>query len=201
MLNADALLNAYRQGMFPMAESQNSSDLFWLSPDPRAILPLHNFHAPRRLLKTMRRNLDNGWRITFDQQFSEVMRACAMTRKDTWINQQILDVYHQLFISGYAHSIEVWRHNELVGGLYGVAIGGAFFGESMFSIADDASKIALTALVKNLIAADFVLLDVQFQTEHLKQFGVIEITRADYLQRLENALQRSPAPLRIAQDF
>ena len=197
LLTTDLLLSAYRQGIFPMAESADVNEIFWLSPDPRAILPLDNFHASKSLVQSMRRNLNKGWKITLDQDFPAVMRACAGTRDSTWINSQILQVYTELFQKNHAHSIEVWRDGIMIGGLYGVAIGGAFFGESMFSTVTDASKIALAALVNALKAAQYQLLDVQFQTDHLRQFGVIEIPRSAYLQRLNEALAIKPFSLRL----
>ncbi len=187
-LTPELLLRAYTIGIFPMAESANSDELFWLDPEIRGIIPLDTFYVPRRLRRTVRRST---FRITIDEAFGLVLDQCAIPtpkRPKTWINDQIKDAYTDLFNRGYAHSVEVWDGAELVGGLYGVAIGSAYFGESMFQTRTDASKIALIHLVGRLQAAGFRVLDTQFVTEHLSQFGAIEIPRAQYKALLASAL-------------
>ena len=186
------LLECYRRGVFPMAEARDDDRLFLVDPERRGILPLENFHVPRRLARYIRQD---PFAITIDHSFSLVMRCCAQPapgREDTWINGPIFELYATLHSQGYAHSVEVWDdHHDLVGGLYGVALGGAFFGESMFSTARDASKIALVHLVARLIQGGFTLLDAQFWTAHLSQFGAMEIPRADFKARLDRALART----------
>ena len=185
----ELLLRAYQAGIFPMAETRGSTSLFWLDPEMRGILPLDGFHAPRRLLRT---TLSGRYRVTIDTDFPATIAACAAPRPghpETWINPDIERLYTALFDMGFAHSVECWQEGRLVGGLYGVSIGGAFFGESMFSVARDASKVALVHLVARMILGGFRLLDTQFVTDHLSQFGAIEITRADYQARLADALQ------------
>lgn len=163
------------------------SAIRWYSPDPRGILPLDDFHVPRRLARTLRQG---QFRVTRDAAFARVIRACAADRDEgTWINSEIVETYTALHERGVAHSIEVWRGGELAGGLYGVGLLGAFFGESMFHTATDASKVALAALVDHLRARGFVLLDVQWVTPHLQRFGAIEIPRREYLRRLRRALE------------
>lgn len=187
-LSAPLLLRAYAAGVFPMAESADSPHVDWYEPEMRGVLPLESFHLPRRLARTVR---SGDFEVTFDQDFTGVMRACAKPtpgRTVTWINQPILDGYADLFAHGFAHSVECRRDGRLVGGLYGVALGGAFFGESMFSFERDASKVALVHLAARLRGAGYVLLDTQFITEHLRQFGAAEINRADYRARLDAAL-------------
>ena len=187
-LSPDLLLRAYAAGLFPMAESAEDPDLFWIDPDPRGVLPLDRFHLPRRLRRTLRAG---PYEIRVDTAFEAVMRGCAEPteiRPKTWINDEILRLYGALFDQGYAHSVEAWREGELVGGLYGVALRGVFFGESMFSRATDASKVALVHLVARLVKGGFRLLDTQFVTEHLRRFGAVEISRADYHRQLERAL-------------
>lgn len=172
-----------------MAESRTSAQLYWVDPEWRAIFPIDGFHIPRRLARTVQ---EAPFEVRVDSAFSEVIRACAETaagRADSWINQRIIDLYEKLFAAGNAHSVECWRNNCLVGGLYGLALGGAFFGESMFSRERDASKVALVKLYERLRAGGFTLFDIQFMTEHLRQFGAVEIPRTDYLQRLDAALQ------------
>ena len=172
-----------------MAERREDTKLFWIDPEKRGIIPLESFHIPRRLKKTVRSNLYN---IRCDTCFEEVIRACADKRpgrEETWINDEIIKLYVQLFKNGKAHSVETWHKNMLVGGLYGVAIGGAFFGESMFSRARDASKVALVHLVARLHHGGFKLLDTQFVTSHLAQFGVVEIHRSGYRHLLSAALK------------
>lgn len=185
------LLECYRRGVFPMAEARDDDRLFLVDPERRGILPLENFHVPHRLARYVRKD---PFAITIDRSFSLVMRCCAQPapgREDTWINGPIFELYATLHSQGYAHSVEVWDdHHDLVGGLYGVALGGAFFGESMFSTARDASKIALVHLAARLIHGGFTLLDAQFWTAHLSQFGALEIPRADFKARLDRALAR-----------
>ena len=174
------LLKAYAFGIFPMAESADDPGLFWVEPPMRGILPLDAFHVPRRLRRTVRQET---FEVRIDHNFGDVMWACAAVtneRADTWINQRIIDLYCELHDMGHAHSVECWKDGRLVGGLYGLHLNGAFFGESMFSRVRDASKVALVHLVDRLKAGGFALLDTQFITEHLKQFGAIEIPRAEY---------------------
>src|SRR3989440_9477574 len=183
MIDSELLLQGYRLGVFPMAMEDDS--IAWFSPDPRAIIPLESFHVPHALKRVARKNV---FEVKMDQRFGEVIRACAK-RKDTWINREIIESYERLHELGYAHSIETWQAGKLVGGLYGVAIGGAFFGESMFHRVTDASKVALVALVERLRARKFVLLDTQWLTPHLAQFGVSEISRSHYLRLLGRAVE------------
>lgn len=190
-ITADILLKAYAFGVFPMADSRTSRELFWMDPDERGVLPLDGFHVPRRLARTVR---SDAFDVRVDTSFPEVIAACAQSvpgRTNTWINDQITDLYTALFHRGAAHSVETWLEGRLVGGLYGVSLGGAFFGESMFSRARDASKVALVHLVARLIAGGFTLLDTQFTTSHLNQFGAIEIPRAEYRRRLARAIPQS----------
>lgn len=182
MIDPDLLLHAYRLGVFPMA--MESGEIRWFSPDPRAILPLDRFHVPHGLKRERRAQ---AIEIRINSRFTDVMHACA-DRVDTWINDEIVESYTRLHEMGAAHSIEVWSANELVGGLYGVAVGGAFFGESMFHRVSGASKIALWALVEQLRARRFTLLDTQWLTPHLEQFGAKEISRALYLHLLNQAI-------------
>jgi len=184
----DALLNCYRRGVFPMAESRDDPRLFIIDPDQRGILPLESFHVPRRLRRTVR---NTPWRVVCDADFDAVIRACAeerASRDATWINDWIIDLYGALHARGHAHSVEVRDGESLVGGLYGVSIGAAFFGESMFSRARDASKIALVHLVARLRIGGYRLLDAQFISDHLRQFGAQEIPRDAFLKRLREAL-------------
>jgi len=183
MIDPELLLQGYRLGVFPMAMEDDSTA--WFSPDPRAIIPLKNFHVSHALRRVARKKL---FEIKIDNRFGEVIRACAK-RKDTWINPEIIESYERLHELGYAHSVEAWSKNKLAGGLYGVAIGGAFFGESMFHRVTDASKIALVALVEHLRARKFALLDTQWTTPHLQRFGAIEIPREQYLKRLRRAVK------------
>jgi leucyl/phenylalanyl-tRNA--protein transferase len=182
MIEPELLLQGYRLGIFPMAMEDDSIE--WFSPDPRAILPLEKFHVPHALRRVERKKV---FEIKIDKRFSEVIRACAK-RKDTWINREIIESYENLHELGHAHSIETWSEGKLAGGLYGITIGGAFFGESMFHHVTDASKIALVALVEHLRARDFALLDTQWNTPHLAQFGVIQIRREHYLKLLARAV-------------
>ena len=183
MIDPDLLFQGYRLGVFPMAMEDNS--IQWFSPDPRAILPLEDFHVPHALRRLARKKV---FETTIDRAFSTVVEACAK-REDTWINLEIIESYTRLHEIGYAHSVEAWREGRLAGGLYGVAVGGAFFGESMFHRVTDASKIALVALVEHLCARKFVLLDTQWLTPHLQQFGGIEISRDQYLRMLRRAIE------------
>jgi len=188
-LTPQMLLAAYAQGLFPMAERRDDPTLYWVSPDMRGIIPLDAFHVPRRLARTVRAG---RFTVTSDKAFPRVMQECAAARpgrEQSWINSEILRLYNALSASGHAHSVECWREGRLVGGLYGVKLGGAFFGESMFSNERDASKVALVALVEMLKAGGFTLLDTQFLTSHLATFGAAEIPRARYLLLLEEAIR------------
>ncbi len=188
-ITPEILLEAYATGIFPMANSEDDPELFWVFPDHRGILPLDQFHVPKRLMRTIK---SERFTISIDTSFEKVIRACAAHRTDrptTWINQPILDLYTQLYKMGHCHSIEAWYDGELAGGLYGISLGSAFFGESMFTDKTDASKIALVYLVARLIHGGFNLLDTQFVTDHLKRFGTIEVAREDYLTRLAQALE------------
>jgi leucyl/phenylalanyl-tRNA--protein transferase len=188
-LTTDILLEAYAAGIFPMAESANDPELFWVDPTKRGILPLDSFHAPRRLQRVLRRS---DFDVRVDTAFAAVMRGCAEaseTRPSTWINDEIVRLYTALFARGAAHSVECWHGGELVGGLYGVTLGAAFFGESMFSRVTDASKVALVHLVALLRQGGYRLLDTQFVTPHLARFGAIEISRARYHRLLGEALR------------
>ncbi len=189
-LTASLLLRAYAAGIFPMAENAASDQLYWFDPERRGIIPLEGFATPRRLRRTVRQG---RFEARFDTAFRAVMEACAEPRPErpsTWINGEILRLYCELHEAGFAHSVECWREGRLVGGLYGVALGAAFFGESMFSRETDASKVALVHLVARLKAAGYTLLDTQFVTEHLSRFGAAEIPRAEYRRRLAEAIQR-----------
>jgi leucyl/phenylalanyl-tRNA--protein transferase len=188
-LTAELLLKIYASGIFPMADDANDPTLFWVDPEERGILPLDTFYVSRRLQRTLSHT---PFDMRLDTAFDEVVAACAAPRLDrptTWINSEILRLVSELHRMGHAHSVECWRAGELVGGLYGIALGGAFFGESMFSRATDASKIALCHLVARLRHGGYTLLDTQFVTEHLERFGVVEIPRADYHARLKAALK------------
>lgn len=194
MIPTDLLISAYAGGWFPMAV--DGGEIRWFSPDPRGIIPLDGFHVPARLARVVRRGL---FRIRIDTAFDAVIRACAEAERDrddpgTWISEEIIQSYQVLHARGFAHSVEAWREERLVGGLYGVALRGAFFGESMFHTETDASKVALVALVERLRECGFVLLDTQWVTGHLEQFGAIEIPRKQYLESLEAALAVQPAP-------
>lgn len=188
-ITPDLMLRAYRAGLFPMAESRRGDRLYWLDPERRGIIPLdHGFHLPKRLLRT---TLSGSFQVTADADFAAAIAGCAAPapgREDTWINPEIEFLFLSLHRQGHAHSVEVWQDGALVGGLYGVVLGGAFFGESMFSRARDASKVALVHLVARLRLGGFTLLDSQFLTEHLSQFGAHEIPRAEYKRRLAQAV-------------
>lgn len=186
------LLNCYRRGVFPMGDSRDDPSLFLVDPDQRGIIPLDGFHIPKRLKRTVKQDI---YRVTANQAFSRVMEGCAETkhgRESTWINSPILNLYSGLHREGHAHSVECWDGDELVGGLYGVSVGGAFFGESMFSRARDASKVALVHLVARLIAGGYTLLDAQFHNPHLEQFGLMEIPRDAFKKLLAAALKVEP---------
>lgn len=182
------LLRAYALGIFPMAERRDDNEVYWVDPERRGILPLGDFHLPRRLARTVRQE---HFDVACDRNFDAVVEACAAPdfgRSETWINGPIRKLTNQLFALGYGHSVECRRKGELVGGLYGIALGGAFFGESMFSRERDASKVALVHLAMRLRLGGFRLLDTQFITQHLAQFGTIEIARAEYRRLLSDAL-------------
>ena len=184
ILDPDLLLRAYSIGVFPMADSRDAPELFWVEPKKRAILPLDGFHLSKSLRKTLK---SGRFEVTHDRAFGEIVRLCA-EREATWINEEIEASYIRLHEAGRAHSIEVWLGGFLVGGLYGVRLGGAFFGESMVSLARDASKVALAWLVARLKVGGFRLLDCQFMTEHLASLGAVEIEQKDYLALLDSAL-------------
>lgn len=187
------LLRAYRAGLFPMAETRGGTRLYWLDPEARGVLPLRRFHLPRRLLRTVR---SGRFTVTCDTDFAATIAACATIRPgrdDTWINREIERLFLALHAEGHAHSVEAWRDGRLAGGLYGVALGAAFFGESMFSFETDASKVALVHLVARLRLGGFRLLDTQFLTAHLARFGAIEVPRATYRTLLADALERPAA--------
>ncbi len=187
------LLYGYQNGAFPMAEDRESDLIQWFAPDPRAILPLHEFHVSKTLAKLVRQG---KFEVVSDRDFKGVMLACA-ERDATWISDEIVEAYVGLYEMGFAHSVECWLDNQLVGGLYGVAIGGAFFGESMFHRARDASKVALVHLVRSLVANGYELLDTQFTTSHLEKFGVVEIPRMVYEAKLVQALEKHVKPWSI----
>lgn len=190
-ITADLIIHAYAQGIFPMAEKASSQDVYWVDPERRGIIPLDDFHLPSRLARKIRQK---PFDIRIDTAFIKVIEGCAATmayenREETWINDQIIALYAQLFEEGYVHTVECWQEDNLVGGLYGVSIGGAFCGESMFHRVTDASKVALAYLVARLKAGGYCLLDTQFITPHLSQFGAAEISRHDYKMRLAQALE------------
>ncbi|MBU1836086.1 MAG: leucyl/phenylalanyl-tRNA--protein transferase [Alphaproteobacteria bacterium] len=186
MLTPDLLLQAYQQGLFPMAETRDTQDVFWVQPRFRGILPLDGFHISRSLRRTLRRG---HLTASADRAFAQVVQGCA-ARPETWINPPIYDVYQALHAQGDAHSIEVWQGDALVGGVYGVTVGTAFFGESMFSTVTDASKVALVCAIDRLQQQGFTLFDTQFITPHLASLGGIEIPRAAFEDRLANALTK-----------
>ena len=188
-ITPELMLRAYRIGLFPMAESREARTLYWLDPEQRGVIPLDGFHLSRRLARRIRQA---PYVITANREFERVIDECAAPRPsspESWINAEIRSLFLTLHEQGHAHSVEAWRDGELVGGLYGVALGGAFFGESMFSRADDASKIALVHLVARLRLGGFALLDAQFQTSHLAQFGTEEVPRAIYKRLLSVAVE------------
>ena len=184
------LLRAYASGVFPMADSADAPDIYWVEPAMRGIIPLDGLHVSRRLRRTVRSGV---FRVRINSAFDAVMAGCAQAapgRENTWINGTIRRLYNQLHETGHAHSVECWQGARLVGGLYGVHLNGAFFGESMFSQVRDASKVALVHLVARLVAGGFALLDTQFITAHLARMGAVEIPQRDYLDRLEQALRQ-----------
>jgi len=188
VLTPELILDAYSQGLFPMAYNAESPYVHWICPEERGQLSITDIHFPRRLIKTIR---NAPYCIKIDSDFSGVIALCAensATRPETWINDSIRDVFIKLHNAGHAHSVEAWLDGELVGGLYGLAIGGAFFGESMFSRATDSSKIVLAHLVARLWKGGFTLLDTQFVNDHLKQFGVYEVPHETYMMQLQEAL-------------
>ncbi len=188
-ITPEVLLKAYAVGMFPMAESAEDPTLFWVEPEWRGVLPLDDFHLPRRLARTVRQDV---FEVRVDTDFEAVIDGCAapaVGRRKTWINGRIRRLYGDLFRLGHCHTVETWQDGKLVGGLYGVSLGAAFFGESMFSRRNDASKVALVHLVARLRAGGYRLLDTQFITDHLAQFGTVEIPREIYAMRLEEAVQ------------
>ncbi len=192
-LPPELVLSAYASGLFPMGKDRHDPTIHWLDPIRRGIIPLDRFHVPRSLRKTLRKR---PFEIRVDHDFAAVIHACAEPtpeRPRTWLNDELIDTYIHLHRRGFAHSIECWREGALVGGLYGVALGGAFFGESMFSRVRDASKVALVELVLRLRTAGYELLDTQFVTDHLRRFGAIEISRQDYRVRLRHAILKSVA--------
>jgi leucyl/phenylalanyl-tRNA--protein transferase len=185
---AEDLIDCYARGIFPMADARDDDRIFLIDPERRGVIPLGGFHVPARLARTVR---GDRFQVRFDTAFDAVVEACAASRPgrlETWINMPIQELYGELYRRGQAHSIEAWREGELVGGLYGVTLAGAFFGESMFSRERDASKVALVHLVGRLIVGRYRLLDAQFMTEHLAQFGAMDIPRSHYRKRLTGAL-------------
>lgn len=188
-ITPELMLRAYAAGIFPMAESKTAETVYWVDPRERGILPLDDFHVPKSLRKTIRRN---AFTVRCNSAFNQTLDECArrtVGRKDTWINADIARCVRELHAMGFAHSVECWQGEQLVGGLYGISLGAAFFGESMFSRATDASKVALVHLVARLRLGGFRLLDTQFVTDHLSRFGVVEIPARDYLVLLEEALK------------
>lgn len=192
VLTPQLLIAAYSHGLFPMARSRGARGVEWYSPDPRAILPLESFHVPRGLRNTLRKR---PFEVRTDTAFERVVEGCALPRavqRQSWINKPIRDAMAALHTMGHAHSVEAWLDGRLVGGLYGASLGGAFFGESMFHRADlggtDASKVCLHHLVERMRAGGYKLLDIQLMSEHMKQFGAVEVSRAEYLLRLSDAL-------------
>jgi leucyl/phenylalanyl-tRNA--protein transferase len=184
VIDPDVLLRAYAIGVFPMSDSRDAQDVFWVEPKRRAVIPLEGFNLSHSLRKTLR---SDRFEVTADRAFEAVIRRCA-EREETWINSPIEESFVRVHALGFAHSIECWREGSLVGGLYGIALGRAFFGESMFSAATDASKVALAWLVARLKAGGYTLLDCQFMTEHLRSLGAIEIGKKDYLTLLAEAV-------------
>ena len=192
-LSPEVLLFAYQQGLFPMAEGRNAKQIQWIQPEKRGIFQLGNFHISKSLRRVI---LKKDYSITINSCFPKVMEKCA-DRSETWINDDIYNCYCKLHEDGFAHSVEVWRNSHLIGGVYGVTIGAAFFGESMFSEAANGSKIALAYLHDRLLKAGFFLFDTQFLTEHLASLGAIEISQAQYLVKLEKALNKNATFLDI----
>jgi leucyl/phenylalanyl-tRNA--protein transferase len=191
MINPEELLLAYRLGIFPMAESRHADEVLWVRPHERGIIPLDKFHVPRRLARVMR---SGRYQISVNRAFAEIIRGCAESRPDrreTWINEPIIEVFEALHRRGFAHSVEVWHQGELAGGLYGLSLGAAFFAESKFSRMRDASKVALVHLAARLKAGDYLLLDAQFPNPHLEQFGAATVTDERFQFLLSQALART----------
>jgi leucyl/phenylalanyl-tRNA--protein transferase len=189
----ELLLKAYASGVFPMAESAADPEVFWVRPETRGVIPLDGFHLPKSLKKIIRQD---RFAIRFDHDFAGTIAGCAEKRpgrESTWINKPIREAYERLFERGHCHTVEAWREERMVGGLYGVTLGRAFFGESMFSRERDASKVCLAALVERLNERGFMLLDTQFTTEHLKRFGAIDVPRGKYEKMLDEAVRAEPA--------
>ena len=186
-LSPEVLLFAYQQGLFPMAESRDAKQIQWIQPKKRGIFPIGEFHISKSLRRAL---LKNDYSIKINSNFPKVIKKCA-DRKETWINSDIYDCYCKLHQDGFAHSVEVWKDSQLIGGVYGVAIGAAFFGESMFSEVSNGSKIALAYLHDRLLKTGFLLFDTQFLTEHLASLGAIEITQDEYLTKLEKSLNKN----------
>ena len=189
-LNEETLLKAYSMGTFPMSENHNDPNIYWINPKKRGVIPIDKFKISKSLKKEVKKNF---FKITFNKSFGEVIKHCAKKtneRPSTWINKKIINVYSSLHRLGHAHSVEVWLKKKLVGGLYGVSLGSAFFGESMFSLVPNASKISLVYLITHLKIKKFTLLDTQFINPHLKTLGAIEITREKYLRLLSDALKK-----------
>ena len=199
-ITPQVLLKAYSCGIFPMAESADDPALYWIEPQQRGILPLDKVHVPRRLARTIRQGV---YDVRIDSDFEGVIAGCAGSRpgrRTTWINPKIRALYRDLYDTGYCHTVEAWAEGRLLGGLYGVALNGAFFGESMFSLSRDASKVALVYLCARLTHGGFSLLDTQFVTEHLKQFGTVELERGAFHTLLEKALGHEAEFLRLPED-
>ena len=201
LLDPEMLIKVYAMGIFPMADDRDAKEIYWVEPKTRGVMPLHEFHLSKSLRKSL---VSDRFRVTADKAFGAVIEKCAESvenRPSTWINHSIEGAFRQLYLRGLAHSVEVWDDNEarpqLVGGLYGLALGGAFFGESMFSRATDASKIAMAWLVARLKVGGYTLLDCQFITDHLASLGAVEISRKEYLKRLNAALY-SPSSALVA---
>lgn len=190
ILDPALILDAYAQGIFPMSDDAEDPDVYWVRPEKRGIIPLDHFHIPRSLKKHIKKK---PYTIRFDSDFNGVISGCAEAkagRETTWINKTIRTSYEELFNLGFCHTVEAWQDENLVGGLYGISLGQAFFGESMFSRMTDASKICLVSLVEQLQKQDFILLDTQFTTPHLEHFGAIEIPRKEYEKLLSKALNK-----------
>jgi leucyl/phenylalanyl-tRNA--protein transferase len=199
-ITPEVLLRAYACGIFPMAESADDPTLFWVEPEMRGVIPLDGLNISSRLARTVR---SDAFTVSVNTAFKAVISGCAAPqpgRDDTWINKRIYDLYTGLHQLGHAHSVEVWQNDDLVGGLYGVSLGRAFFGESMFHLARDASKVALVHLVARLIAGGFVLLDTQYVTEHLRSLGAVEISRRRYRSLLDKAVAGEADFLRLPAD-
>lgn len=186
-ITPDLLISAYRVGVFPMADPDEPESIFWFSPDPRAVIPLNAYRIPKSVLRVAHKG---NFRTTTDEEFETVIKKCA-SRVETWISDRLIELYLALHRRGVAHSVEVWCDDRLVGGLYGVAIGGVFFGESMYHDVSNASKVALADLIGRLLDSGFVLLDTQYLTTHLARFGAVEIARERYLRQLDAATSHS----------